>query len=157
MSESSAEVLPWLVPGSDFKTELSTGRNGETEPKAGRFWKKADRSQHSPGGCWLWIGARNNLGYGVFAVELRPTRLALAHRVAFALAVGPVPRGLVVRHRCDTPSCVNPDHLLLGTQKHNVADCIERGRFMAGGLTPERFNAARRARLRPLRQPGAAS
>lgn len=55
-------------------------------------------------------------------------RTELAHRAAYEDKHGPIPTGLVVRHKCDNPPCINPDHLELGTQKQNVADCYERGR-----------------------------
>ena len=51
-----------------------------------------------------------------------------AHRVAWMLAHGPIPRGMNVLHRCDVPRCVNPDHLFLGTQHDNVRDMIAKGR-----------------------------
>lgn len=66
------------------------------------------------------------------------------HRVAYEIHKGPIPLGSVVRHTCDNGSCVNPDHLLTGTQKENVNDIWVRGR-MKRSLTPEQvvliFNA----------------
>ncbi len=54
-----------------------------------------------------------------------------AHRVPFVLRCIPIPKGAVVRHSCDTPACVNPDHLSIGTQSENYADSFRRGRTQA--------------------------
>lgn len=89
-----------------------------------RFWAKL-----GPGGvddCWLWTGSTNTSGYGQIADD--EMRLQLCHRVAWIMAFGPIPEGMLVLHRCDTPACCNPHHLFLGTQKDNVADCIAKGR-----------------------------
>ncbi len=77
-------------------------------------------------GCWHWTAAALPRGYGRFGLPNR--KVALAHRMSYELYVGSIPDGMVVRHRCDTPSCVNPDHLELGTQADNVADMMLRGR-----------------------------
>jgi hypothetical protein len=66
-------------------------------------------------GCWLWIGFTLPAGYGKFGDML-------AHRAAWEMFVGLIPEGLFVLHRCDTPSCVNPGHLFLGTHLQNMAD-----------------------------------
>ena len=77
--------------------------------------------------CWPWNGYRNSLGYGV--VEDSPTRKTFrAHRLVYEILVGKIPEGSVLRHRCDNPSCVNPAHLVPGTQAENVADMSARGR-----------------------------
>lgn len=86
-----------------------------------RFWAKVERSD----GCWLWTGGLRR-GYGVVVIAQR--RLA-AHRVAYEWCVGPVPSGLFVLHSCDTPSCVRPDHLRVGTHEENTLDAMERKRF----------------------------
>ena len=59
---------------------------------------------------------------------LRSRRSALAHRTAYALLVGPIPAGAVLRHGCDEPRCVRPDHLRPGTHAENAADRVARGR-----------------------------
>jgi hypothetical protein len=90
-----------------------------------RFWSKVDRR----GKCWIWTASRDPSGYGFFRLN---GRMHKAHRVAWELTHGPLPQGqghnVCVLHRCDTTSCVNPDHLWLGTQADNVKDMIEKGR-----------------------------
>jgi len=56
----------------------------------------------------------------------------LAHRASWELQHGPIPQGQYVLHRCDVPSCVNPDHLFLGAQDANMADCAKKNRTAAG-------------------------
>ena len=85
-------------------------------------------------GCWLWTGCANALGYGVCMLRGR----RLAHRAWWAHANGlaDVPRGLVVRHRCDNPACVNPQHLETGSMADNPADMVARGRSRRGERNP---------------------
>lgn len=76
--------------------------------------------------CWEWRGAKQPNGYGIS--RRFTTRTRLAHRLAYETWVGPIPRGLIVRHKCDNPPCINPDHLETGTRAENTGDMIERGR-----------------------------
>lgn len=76
-------------------------------------------------GCWLWTGATGPTGYGMFRMDGKTRR---AHRVAHEMYVGPIPNGQSVLHRCDNPTCVNPQHLALGTPKDNADDRDRRGR-----------------------------
>jgi hypothetical protein len=80
-------------------------------------------------GCWLWTGSIKPNGYGNCGSAGRSHN---AHRLSYELHVGEIPAGMVIRHRCDTPSCVNPDHLISGTQLENIQDCIAKGRARRG-------------------------
>lgn len=81
------------------------------------------------GDCHIWQAGKNSTGYGQFWVGGRGGKNLLAHRYAKSRELG---RELlpseVVRHSCDTPACVNPDHLLEGTQADNIADRDAKGR-----------------------------
>lgn len=79
-------------------------------------------------GCHLWTAACGRHGYGQFRYE---GGMKLAHRVAYMLFVGVIPPGMCVLHRCDTPVCVNPAHLWLGTHKDNMKDMANKGRCNA--------------------------
>lgn len=74
--------------------------------------------------CWYWRGSHTKLGYGVItaAGEKR------AHRAAWVLWNGSIPKGMNVLHKCDVRCCVNPDHLFLGTHKDNMQDMTSKGR-----------------------------
>lgn len=88
------------------------------------FWNRVDRSG-GPNACWLWTGSRNPCGYGVF----RRKPYTSAHRFSWKLHYGTIPYGLNVLHACDIPACVRPEHLFLGTQKHNILDAITKKRW----------------------------
>ena len=77
-------------------------------------------------GCWLWLGSQDRYGYGV--VKTGGKWICAAHRLFYQMHKGPIPEGMLVCHTCDTPLCVNPDHLWLGTPKENVQDMIKKGR-----------------------------
>jgi hypothetical protein len=107
---------------------------------ADRFWEKVNKDgpipEHCPelGPCWLWANAVNEHGYGVMRPAGKRTGPGVkAHRVSAELA-GMDIRGRVVRHRCDNPPCVNPAHLIPGTQADNARDRVERGRSNTGSI-----------------------
>lgn len=79
-------------------------------------------------GCWEWNGKRNDQGYGLFSARRLGFEGARAHRVMYEHLVEQIPDGLEMRHSCDNPPCVNPEHLSPGTHAQNMADIIERGR-----------------------------
>lgn len=76
-------------------------------------------------GCWLWDCQYNRDGYGLLRCK---GTYKVAHRLSYEQFVGPIPNGLLVLHRCDVPSCVNPAHLFLGTYSDNTRDMIRKGR-----------------------------
>lgn len=94
--------------------------NEENEAEA-RFWAAVDKS----GACWLWRGAVTSRGYGTMSIEARTVRV---HRFSWELHNGSIPTGMVVCHHCDTPLCVNPWHLFVGTRLDNKRDCVRKGR-----------------------------
>lgn len=81
-------------------------------------------------GCWEWQGSHNNGGYGMFLMpdESGRTKGMKAHRFAYLIFKGPLPANDLVLHHCDNPTCVNPDHLYIGTQRDNMQDALARGR-----------------------------
>jgi hypothetical protein len=94
---------------------------------AERFWCKA--SVKSTAECWDWKACKLPSGYGLIQVN---EKLQLAHRIAWQITHGEIPPGLVICHKCDRPSCVNPSHLFLGTMKDNQSDMASKGRSAHG-------------------------
>lgn len=75
--------------------------------------------------CWNWTAAKNRKGYGQIRIK---GRLWIAHRLSYTLAKSEIPEGFHVLHSCDNPSCVNPDHLSIGTNQDNVDDKMAKRR-----------------------------
>ena len=76
--------------------------------------------------CWIWQGAKHLQGYGNIAYRGKPL---LVHRISWMIFKGEIPQGMKVCHKCDVTSCCNPEHLFLGSQKDNVKDGIDKGRY----------------------------
>ena len=90
-------------------------------------------------GCWEWQGA-SSYGYGVM---MRNRQRLRVHRLSYELWRGSIPEGMVMRHSCDNPCCVNPSHLEYGTQAENVQDIVNRGRHGRRKLTAKQVGAIR--------------
>lgn len=94
-------------------------------------------------GCWLWVRSCDTTGYGL--VTVATGKSGSAHREAYRIARGPIPPGHVVCHRCDTRSCINPDHLFVGTQRENMRDASRKGRI-ASSLTLDQAREVRQSK-----------
>lgn len=81
-------------------------------------------------GCWLWIGSASLKGYGILHTKNGNKG---AHRLSWIENYGDIPVGMFVCHKCDTPACINPEHLFLGTVQDNVDDAKNKGRFERSG------------------------
>jgi HNH endonuclease len=109
--------------------------------EAAAFWSRITGGHKSK--CWPWRGTTNGNGYGRW-------RHQSAHRIAYEWLRGPIPYGMMIRHRCDNPPCCNPWHLDIGTAADNAADAMERGRTCRGAkngrarLTPDQVAYIRR-------------
>jgi hypothetical protein len=101
----------------------------------GQYQKMEDRLERLSipepnSGCWLWTGGFDDRGhpfkpYG--RIWVRGSSI-VAHRASWLTYRGKIPDGMLVCHKCDTPLCINPDHLFLGTHKENTDDMISKGR-----------------------------
>lgn len=96
-----------------------------------RFWAKVNKTD----GCWLWTACTNWAGYGKF---YDGNSLTAAHRYSYLLHNGQISDGQFVLHHCDTPACVRPDHLFIGSQQDNITDMMQKKRNGYTGLKGER-------------------
>lgn len=77
--------------------------------------------------CWLWIASKDSKGYGGFRFLGKMNK---AHRISWLLFKGSIPNKMLICHKCDTPACVRPSHLFLGTYMDNSTDCVNKGRTL---------------------------
>lgn len=88
-----------------------------------RFWDRVHKGGRDD--CWPWTGWKDRDGYGALSVSGRFTR---AHRFSYRLHFGDIPEGMLILHDCDNPSCVNPRHLIIGSNLDNMQDKERKGR-----------------------------
>ena len=91
------------------------------------FWMRVDKN--APNGCWLWTGAITDRGYGHIQIN---RRFYYTHRLAYQQLVRKLKPGEWCLHKCDTPRCLNPEHLFIGDHAANMADKRAKGRIARG-------------------------
>ena len=98
----------------------------------GQEWvNRFNAKWHEEGDCWIWTGATSAKGYG--EIKIPKTRRQIpAHRLSYVIHRGQIPEGKCVLHRCDTPGCVNPAHLFIGTKLDNSLDMVSKMRHCYG-------------------------
>jgi hypothetical protein len=108
-----------VITEAEAKTKWRRGRSrGDYETRYPLSERLADLSIPEPNsGCFLWLGALNDAGYGRIKIRCHFRR---AHRLAWELKNGAIPEGLVIDHKCRTRSCVNPQHMHLVSVGQNV-------------------------------------
>ncbi len=94
-----------------------------------RFFSYIGHGSITKTGCIVWLGSKNENGYGKIKVN---DRLILTHRFSYEILVGPIPDGLDLCHTCDNPPCLNPTHLFPGTRQQNMDDAVSKGRIAHG-------------------------
>jgi len=101
-----------------------------TEKDKARFWSKVE--VQAKGRCREWLGCKNKGGYGVFRLN---GKVYLAHRIAYVLANGSIPDGMLICHKCDNRGCEEAEHFFVGEYKDNIQDMLKKGRgsWVAGG------------------------
>lgn len=101
-----------------------------------RFWARVNKTDS----CWLWVGGkvfgRSHEGYGVITSHVvgAKQKNIMAHRFSWEFHNGKIPEGMLVCHKCDNPSCVNPEHLFIGTVQDNNIDKLNKGRHRWGHM-----------------------
>jgi hypothetical protein len=117
-------AMTGMTPCNSISSKCSWSRPMRAKNQASDFRKNV-RIEAS---CHIWTGARDGVGYGTWRFAGKYQR---AHRVAWQLANGNIPPGMFVCHHCDNPSCVNLEHLFLGTPKDNTRDMLNKNRHIA--------------------------
>ncbi len=104
-------------------------RTTKKAPLIKRFFDKIIFQEDFVNDCWLWDGRKNQEGYGLIHEGDRYSKLTTTHRLSWEFSNKTIiPSGMCILHSCDNPSCVNPNHLSIGTQAENIKDMDQKGR-----------------------------
>lgn len=144
LTPAPAPERPWSTANDDVALAGWVAAAERMAAKVAECPDDEAAAQAGIGGCWWWCGAISSTGHGRATIVGR--RQVGSHVLAWVAAHRRlVPAGLVVRHLCDEPSCVRPEHLDIGTQLENIDDRVSRGR-QHGGDTRGPAGRARAAR-----------
>lgn len=134
-------VLPWTRVRMDRQSSCGCMLGKSRVPPSERFWKSVNKGDFTVQECWVWRLGTDKDGYGKFSVDGLTVR---AHVYAWEISNNAkVPKGKMILHRCDNPPCVNPSHLLPGTARDNIQDCIRKGRWTPRKLDSKMVNKIR--------------
>lgn len=112
--------------------------NSETEEERKKALRKSfERFVVKNTGCWDWNGSTKGRKHPYGSLSFRG-KYTTAHRASYEIHFGPIPEGLSVLHKCDNPTCSNPEHLFLGTYLDNKRDQIAKGRSKVEKLNIEK-------------------
>jgi hypothetical protein len=125
------KVVGWGYCQKHYRRYVKYGSPDGTkytqEPPEERFWRFVNKLSDNE--CWEWTGNKVPNGYGQFSLGKKSQGSEGAHRVSWKLHnKAEIPHKWHVMHKCDNPSCVNPNHLTIGTAKQNTQDMIAKGR-----------------------------
>lgn len=146
----SRAVKECKMPKAQYKHK--TNKRYRKRNVSDRFWEKVNIKDQDE--CWEWQASlRHGFGYGQFSFNGYPE---FAHRVAWVLTNGNIPKDKIVCHKCDNPLCVNPFHLFLGDQLKNIHDMISKERDALIGVRNPRskLNDVDVKKARSLRKKG---
>ena len=112
----------FMRAGTPTPTTLSRVKGADLDEHFSLLFEQSEIDRR---GCKIWAGSKTVERYGRLS---KYRKIYLAHRLAYERFRGPVPEDMEVCHSCDNPSCVNPDHLFVGTTKDNALDRQAKGR-----------------------------
>jgi len=122
--------------GNGLYCSKSCARTGKPSKKRKDQRKRFYTLFEKTDSCWVWTGKCTNFGYGQFK-DMRTGKTVSAHRFSYEIHIGKIPIKMLVLHKCDNPSCVNPSHLFLGNHKTNSQDASNKKRLAHGEKHPK--------------------
>ena len=119
-------IIPSRIKyGATFCNRKCYNAYRKSIPRSEIFWNRVEKTDS----CWMWKACTNKV-YGIFFPAKKERWYA--HRYSYFLSFGKIPENMSVLHKCDTPLCVNPEHLFIGTQQDNMKDMKNKNRGVKG-------------------------